>query len=167
MEYRGSLFLESKKVFLAVAKFNSLITERLLQAAKETFLSHGLQENEIDVYFVPGAYELGQCINGVFSRSSNAYSGALALGCVIRGETSHYDYVCSAASSSVMQASLTWKKPVAFGVLTVETLEQAFDRAGGKQGNKGAETALALIEMISLMEGQNASFKRKSEEDFY
>lgn len=138
-----------RRFAVVVSRFNSLVTERLLAGALDAFARHGVPEEAVDVARVPGAFEIPLVAERL--ASSGAYGAVVALGAVVRGETSHYDHVCQAVTSGVLRASLDTGVPVLFGVLTTDTMEQALDRAGGKAGNKGAEAAVAAIEMANLV----------------
>ncbi|XP_009586715.1 6,7-dimethyl-8-ribityllumazine synthase, chloroplastic-like [Nicotiana tomentosiformis] len=131
---------------IVVARFNDLITKKLLEGALRTFKSYNSED--VDVVWVPGCFEIGLASQQL--GKSRKYQGILCIGAVIRGDTSHYDAVVNATTSGVVSAGLNSGTPCIFGVLTCDTLEQAFDRAGGKWGNKGAEAALTAIEMASL-----------------
>lgn len=134
------------RVGIAVARFNDIVTSRLLEGAKSLLLRRGLSAEDIPVVEVPGSYELPLAAQWLLEHAG--CQGVVALGAVIRGSTGHYDYVCSAATSGLMNVQLKTGAPVGFGVLTCDTLEQAFDRAGGKLGNKGAECAETVLEMV-------------------
>lgn len=138
--------LAQVRIGLAVARFNDIVTSRLLEGARALLLRRGVSPASVEVMEVPGAFELPLAAQWLVDHAK--CDGVVALGAVIRGSTDHYDYVCSAAASGVMNAQLSRGVPVGFGVLTCDTLEQAFDRAGGKLGNKGAETAETVLEMI-------------------
>jgi 6,7-dimethyl-8-ribityllumazine synthase len=138
--------LAQVRVGLAVARFNDIVTSRLVEGARALLVRRGVSLTNVEVMEVPGAFELPLAAQWLVDHSK--CDGVVALGAVIRGSTDHYDYVCSAAASGVMTAQLSRGVPVGFGVLTCDTLEQAFDRAGGKLGNKGAETADTVLEMI-------------------
>lgn len=129
-----------------VARFNDLITERLERGARDALARSGIGADSITVVKVPGAFELPLACRW----AAADHDAVVALGCVIRGATDHYDYVCSQASRGCMDAMVATDKPVGFGLLTCETLEQALDRAGGKVGNKGADAALAALEMLDV-----------------
>ena len=131
---------------IAVSRFNTLVTERLLEGAIDCLTRHGAEEANITVVRVPGAYELPLAVKSLCAKNQ----GVIALGCVIKGDTPHFDYVAGQASSGVTQASLESRIPVAFGILTCDNLEQALDRAGAKGGNKGWEAAASVIEMVDL-----------------
>ncbi len=131
------------------ARFNDFIVDRLVDAAVDTLLKHGADPADVHVVRVPGAFEMPLALAKL--AASRRYDALVALGCVIRGATAHFDYVAGEVSRGVAEASLAHELPIGFGVLTVDTLEQAIDRAGGKAGNKGAEAALAAVEMATLL----------------
>ncbi|XP_004244782.1 6,7-dimethyl-8-ribityllumazine synthase, chloroplastic isoform X1 [Solanum lycopersicum] len=150
-ELAGSLIsAQGHRFAIVVARFNDLITKKLLEGALNTFKSYSVREEDIDVVWVPGSFEIGVVAQQL--GKSRKYQSILCIGAVIRGDTSHYDAVVNAATSGVLSAGLNSGTPCIFGVLTCDTLEQAFDRVGGKAGNKGAEAALTAIEMASLFE---------------
>ena len=137
------------RVALVAARFNDLIVDRLLDGALMALRSHGVRDEDLIAVRVPGAVELPLLAQALADRDD--VDAVVALGCVIRGATSHYDYVCSMVASGIARVALDASKPVIFGVLTTETLEQAFDRAGGKLGNKGAEAAVAAVVTASAL----------------
>lgn len=141
---------KSRKIGVAVSRWNSFITSKLLEGAIEALRSHGIDEKEIRVAHCPGSYELPLTAR----RLLEITDGVVALGAVIRGETPHFDYVCRAVNRGIIDLNMEWNKPVTFGVLTTDTAEQARERSGqkGEKGNKGAEAALSLLEMLSLLE---------------
>ena len=139
----------AKKIFIAVSQFNEIVTEKLLSSAYNFFLQSGGDTKNITVAKVPGAFELPIIVQQAAKKN---YDGILALGCVIRGETNHFDFVAGESVSGVMQTSLKYEIPVSLGILKTENLEQAMNRAGGKHGNKGMESAQSLVEMIGLLE---------------
>lgn len=143
----GTLRGDGLRFAVVVAKFNDLITERLLAGAKGTLEQSGARV--IDVYWVPGAFEIP--LMALKVAESKKYDGIVCLGAVIRGSTTHYDYVCNEAVKGISHVNLQTGIPASFGVLTVENLEQAFERAGSKLGNKGSEAALATLEMVNLI----------------
>ncbi len=147
-EYTGRLTGEGKRFALVVSRFNELVTERLAAGARACLLQHGVREEDIDTYAVPGAWELP----AVAQRAARTgrYGGIVALGCVIRGETPHFEYVAGEAAKGLAAAALATDVPVAFGLLTTDTPDQALARAGGKSGNKGWEAALSVLEMSDL-----------------
>lgn len=138
-----------RRFAIVVSRFNELVTERLMSGAVAWLERHGVAESDIDVAWVPGAVEIG--IVAKRCAASGDYAAVIAIGAVVRGETSHYDVVCSMVASGVAEASQSTGVPVIFGVLTTDTMEQALDRAGGKAGNKGAEAAATAIEMANLL----------------
>lgn len=133
---------------IAVARFNSFIVDRLLDGALDALRKHGVQDRDITIVKVPGSYELPLIVKKM--TESDSYDAVIALGAVIRGGTPHFEYVAGECVKGLSQASLNSGISVAFGVLTVDTIEQAIERAGTKAGNKGAEAALTAIEMLSL-----------------
>ena len=146
----GQLVIKKGTKFgIVVSRFNSLITERLTEAAIDCIVRHGGDANDITIVRVPGAYELPVAVQALCN--SETYSALIALGCVIRGGTPHFDYVASEATKGISSAALDSGIPVAFGVLTCDNLEQALERAGAKGGNKGWEAALSAIEMVDLL----------------
>lgn len=136
------------KIAIVVSKFNQIVTKPLLDGAYETFLDAGLSEADIEVIWVPGAFEIPLVAQKLATLKK--YEGILCLGCVIRGDTAHFDYVAGEAAKGIASVALNNVLPVTFGVLTTDTLEQALHRAGGKCGNKGAECANALLETIDI-----------------
>lgn len=134
---------------VVLARFNSLIVERLLEGAVDTLRRHGVGDDRITVARVPGAYELPLAAQAM--ARSGRFDAVIALGCVIRGSTPHFDYVAGEAAKGLAMVSLAANLPVSFGVLTTDSIEQAIERAGTKAGNKGVDAALSAIEMVSLM----------------
>jgi len=139
---------EQLKVAITVSRFNELITSKLLEGAKDILKRHGVSEEDIDIFWVPGAFELPYVTKQV--EKTKKYDGIITLGAVIRGATTHYELVSNEAAKGIAQIGLNAEIPVMFGVLTTETIEQALERAGTKAGNKGGEAALGLLEMVSL-----------------
>lgn len=144
----GKLKAEGIKFAIVVSRFNSFITERLLEGAIDCIVRHGGREEDITVVKVPGAFELPLVAKKLAKMDFDA---VIALGAVIRGETPHFDYVAAEVSKGIATVSLEAEKPIAFGVLTTDTVEQAIDRAGTKAGNKGWEAALSAIEMVNVL----------------
>jgi 6,7-dimethyl-8-ribityllumazine synthase len=134
---------------VVAARFNSLVTEALWAGCRDTFVRHGVPEDRLDLVWVPGSFEIPLAARRL--AETGRYAAVICLGCVIRGETGHYDHVAGQAAAGVMQAGLATGVPVIFGVLTTESVEQALNRAGLKSGNKGADAALAAIEMVNLL----------------
>ena len=138
----------SKKVAIISARFNNFITEHLVDGAKDAYSRHGGDADKLDLIIVPGAFEIPFALDKALS--SGKYDAVCCLGAVIRGATPHFDYVSAETTKGVASVTLKHAKPVTFGVLTVDTIEQAIERAGTKAGNKGAEAMAGLIEMINL-----------------
>ncbi|QDP39582.1 6,7-dimethyl-8-ribityllumazine synthase [Radiobacillus deserti] len=147
--FEGNLVGTELKIGIVVGRFNEFITSKLLGGAEDALRRHGVNEEDISVAWVPGAYEI-PLVAKKMAESKN-YDAIVTLGTVIRGSTSHYDYVCNEVSKGVASVSMEQNLPVIFGVLTTENIEQAIERAGTKAGNKGAEAAVAAIEMANLM----------------
>lgn len=149
MNFEGKLIGKELKVAIVVSRFNDFITGRLLEGAKDTLIRHDVNEDNIDVAYVPGAFEIPLVAKKL--ASSGNYDAVITLGCVIRGATSHYDYVCNEVAKGVSKVNDQTNVPVIFGILTTESIEQAVERAGTKAGNKGAEAAVSAIEMTNLL----------------
>jgi 6,7-dimethyl-8-ribityllumazine synthase len=146
--YEGHLTPPKGRFALCVARFNGFITDELLKGAQDALLRHGVADDDIDVFRVPGTFELSGLVRKL--AGSEQYAGIVALGCVIRGGTPHFDYVASEVAKGVGQVAFSAACAVSFGVLTCDTVEQAVDRAGVKAGNKGADAAVACLEMANL-----------------
>ena len=147
--FEGNLQAKGKKFGIVLSRFNSFIAERLLEGAIDALVRSGVSDKEIEVARVPGAYEI-PLVAQKMARSQR-YDAVICLGAVIRGATPHFDYVAGEAAKGVAQVGLETGIPVLFGVLTTDTIEQAIERAGSKAGNKGAECAIAAIEMVNLL----------------
>ena len=147
--YEGKLVSQNIKVGIVCARFNEFIVSKLLSGCQDGLVRHGVKEEDISVAWVPGAFEIPLIASKM--AKSGKYDAVIALGAVIRGSTSHYDYVCSEVSKGVAHVALTSDIPVMFGVLTTDTIEQAIERAGTKAGNKGSECAQGAIEMVNLI----------------
>ena len=141
----------SEKVALIASRFNHIITDRLVDGARDAFLRHGGKEENLDLILVPGAFELPFALDKVLAEGK--YDGVCCLGAIIRGSTPHFDYVAAEATKGIANTTLKYQKPVTFGVLTTDTIEQAIERAGSKAGNKGFEAMAGLIELIDLYKG--------------
>ena len=145
----GFLKLEgNEKVAIIASRFNHLITDRLIEGAKDAFVRNGGDENNLDLILVPGAFELPFALKRALKK--DIYDGIVCLGAVIRGATPHFDYVAAEATKGIANTTLSFDMPVTFGLLTTDTIEQAIERAGTKVGNKGFEAMVGLIEMINL-----------------
>lgn len=147
--YEGSLDASNLRVAVVVARFNELITEKLLQGAVDTARQHGVLDHNLHVAWVPGAFELPMAARAL--AESGRYDAIACVGAVIRGETPHFDFVAGEAARGVADVAADYGLPVAFGVITSDTVEQAQARAGGAVGNKGRESMLAAIEMATLL----------------
>ncbi len=147
--YEGSLVPKEVRIGITVSRFNEFITGKLLEGAIDGLKRHNVNEDSIDVAWVPGAFEIPLIASKM--AKSGKYDAVICLGAVIRGSTSHYDYVCSEVSKGIANVSLNSDIPVMFGILTTENIEQAIERAGTKAGNKGYDCALGAIEMINLI----------------
>ena len=145
----GSLVAEKASYAIVVARFNSFIVDKLLEGAIDTLRRHGVPDADITVIKAPGAFELPVLTRNVLA--TGTYDAVIALGAVIRGGTPHFEYVAGECVKGLSVVSLESRIPVAFGVLTVDTIEQAIERAGTKAGNKGAEAALSALEMVSVI----------------
>ncbi len=139
---------------IVCARFNEFIVSKLLSGCEDALLRHGVRDEDIDVAWVPGAFEIPLIASKM--AKSGKYDAVIALGAVIRGSTSHYDYVCSEVSKGVASVALQSDIPVLFGVLTTDTIEQAVERAGTKAGNKGSDCAESAIEMVNLIRALEA-----------
>ena len=146
--YEGQLHIQDAKFCLVVSRFNSFIVEQLLNGAIDALSRHGIDKQSIEIVRAPGAFELPITVQRV--AKTGTYDAIVALGAVIRGGTPHFEYVAGECVKGIAGVSLSFDIPVSFGVLTVDTLEQAIERAGTKAGNKGAEAALSALEMVSL-----------------
>jgi len=149
-EFRGDKGAGGRRIGVAVARFNELVTRRLLEGALEGLRAHGVADEDVDVAWVPGAFELPAVARRL--AASRTYDAVICLGAVIRGETAHFEHVADQAATGIRLAAEAADVPVIFGVLTTETLEQALARAGGDHGNKGWDAAVAALEMASLLE---------------
>lgn len=149
MKIEGSLNASKLKIAIVTARFNDFITARLLEGAIGCLERHDIAKNNIDEVWVPGAFELP--LTALTLAETKKYDAVICLGAVIRGSTTHYDYVCSETAKGISHASLKTGVPVIFGVITTENIEQAIERAGTKAGNKGWDAAMAAIEMANLI----------------
>ena len=147
--FEGNLISKGIKVGIVAARFNEFITAKLIGGALDGLKRHGVPEEAIHLAWVPGAFEIPLVASKL--ANSGKYDAVICLGAVIRGSTSHYDYVCSEVSKGVANVALSSDIPVMFGVLTTDTIEQAIERAGTKAGNKGYDCALSAVEMVNLL----------------
>ena len=148
-EIEGQLLASDEHFAIVVSRFNETVTRRLLDGAVETFQHHGVADDRITVVWVPGSFEIPLLAHRL--AHSNEYAAVCCLGAVVQGETDHHEYINHQVAQGIREAAQSSGVPVLFGVLTCPSMELAMDRAGGKSGNKGAETALAAIEMVNLL----------------
>mgnify|MGYP000638653532 FL=1 len=148
-EIEGSLNIRSARIALLVSRFNSFIVDSLLSGAVDTLKRHGAEDHDLQIVRVPGAFEMPLAAKRL--AASQLYEAIIALGAVIRGGTPHFEYVAGECTKGLSMVSMQYDLPVAFGVLTVDSIEQAIERAGTKAGNKGEEATLAVIEMVNLL----------------
>lgn len=149
--FEGNFDGKGLKIAIVASRFNEFITKELIGGAEDTLLRHGVNTDDIDLYRVPGAFEIPSVCNKI--AKNGKYDAVITLGAVIRGSTPHFDYVAAEVSKGVASVSMEYNIPVIFGVLTTDTIEQAVERAGTKAGNKGSDAAMAALEMINLYKG--------------
>ncbi len=149
--FEGHLSAEGLKIGIVVSRFNEFISQKLLGGALDALVRHGAAESDIDVAWVPGAFEIPLAAKKMVG--SGKYDCIICLGCIIRGATPHFDYVAAESSKGIAQVALQSEMPVAFGILTTDTIEQAIERAGTKAGNKGWDAAVTAVEMANLFKG--------------
>ena len=153
MIYEGKLIGKDLKIGIINSRFNEFITSKLLSGAEDCLLRHDVSPENIEIVWVPGAFEIPLVAQKM--GKSGKYDAIICLGCVIRGATSHYDYVCSEVSKGIAKVSLDSELPVIFGIVTTENIEQAIERAGTKAGNKGYDCAMNALEMANLFKSLN------------
>lgn len=153
MIYEGKLIGKDLKIGIINSRFNEFITSKLLSGAEDCLLRHDVSPENIEIVWVPGAFEIPLVAQKM--AKSGKYDAIICLGCVIRGATSHYDYVCSEVSKGIAKVSLDSELPVIFGIVTTENIEQANERAGTKAGNKGYDCAMNALEMANLFKSLN------------
>lgn len=151
--YEGNLVAQNLKVGIVVGRFNEFIVSKLLGGAIDGLKRHGMTEEDIEIAWVPGAFEIPLVAKKM--ANTKKYDAVICLGAVIKGSTPHFDYVCAEASKGIASVSLNTEIPVIFGVLTTDTIEQAIERAGTKAGNKGYDAAMTAIEMANLLKVMN------------
>ena len=151
MIYEGKLNGSGLKIGIVAARFNESIVSKLVSGAEDCLYRHDVAKEDVEVAWVPGAFEI-PLVAQAMTRTKK-YDAIICLGCVIRGATSHYDYVCNEVSKGIAKVSLDENMPVMFGVVTTENIEQAIERAGTKAGNKGYDCAMGALEMVSLLKG--------------
>jgi len=146
-EVSGNLKGEGKRIGIAVSRFNDFITSRLVAGCRDELIRHGVRDEDIDCVWVPGSFEIAAAAK---SMTEKGYDGVICLGAIIKGDTSHFDYIASVLSKNIGSLSVKSAVPVIFGIVTAETLEQAIERAGAKAGNRGSDAARACLEMIDV-----------------
>ena len=146
----AQLIAKGKKFGLVVSRFNDFISKRLLEAAVDTLIRHGAKDSDLEVVWVPGAFEIS--LAAARMAKSKKYDALICLGAIIRGATPHFEYIANQTAKGIASLNLTTGKPVAFGIITADNIEQAIERAGTKQGNKGRDAALSAIEMANLLD---------------
>ena len=146
--YQGQLTAKNMRIGIIVSRFNDAITHRLLEGAMDCLVRHGADLSLIDTVYCPGSFEIPLMAQTLAQKKR--YDAIVCIGCLIRGETPHFDYIAGEVTKGIAQTSLACNIPIGFGVLTTDTMEQAIDRAGGKSGNKGWNAALSVIEMINV-----------------
>lgn len=147
-EIIGQMIVKGKQFGIVISRFNELVSREMLAGAVDTLLRHGVKDNEITTVWVPGSFEIPSITQKLVQ--TKKYDALICLGAVVRGDTPHFDYIAAEVSKGIAQIGLQAGIPVAFGILTVDTLEQALERAGSKAGNKGRQAAETAIEMVSL-----------------
>lgn len=162
MEIKGILTAKGKKIGIVVSRFNEIVSEKLLSSAREALFQHEAEEELIDIVWVPGSFEIPLALKKLTQRGE--YNGLVALGCIIRGDTPHFDFVASEVTKGIARVTLESGVPISFGIITADTLDQALERAGGKMGNRGKEAVLTLLEAISVFEkiSGKSPLKKKS-----
>lgn len=146
----GQLVSKGKKFAIVASRFNDFITKRLVEGATDGLLRHGAKESDFDLVWVPGAFELPTIVASIAKKKS--YDAIICLGTIIRGSTPHFDYIASEAAKGIAKVSIDSGIPVIFGIITADSIEQAIERAGTKDGNKGRDAALSAIEMANLID---------------
>lgn len=149
-KYEGNLTAKGKKFAIVASRFNEFIVNKLVSGAEDAFIRHGVSNDDISLVWVPGAFEIPLTAQKL--AKSGKYDAVVCLGTVIRGATSHYDYVCNEVSKGIASVCLNTGIPVIFGIVTTENIEQAIERAGTKAGNKGFDAAVSAIEMVNLFD---------------
>ena len=149
--YEGQLVADGKKFGIVASRFNEFITNKLLEGALDALKRHGVKDEEIEIVWVPGAFEIPYAAQRM-SASKNKYDAIICIGAVIRGSTPHFEHIAAEVTKGIAQTGLKTGAPVIYGVITPDTLEQAIERAGAKAGNKGFQAAMSAIEMVNLFE---------------
>ncbi|MFH2070108.1 MAG: 6,7-dimethyl-8-ribityllumazine synthase [Elusimicrobiota bacterium] len=151
-KFQGKMLAEGKRFAIVVSRFNEFITRKLLEGAEDSLIRHGADQEDIDVFWAPGSFEIPQVTKRVAQlKGAKKYDAIVCLGAIIQGDTPHYEYIAAEVTKGIAQVSLENNIPVSFGILTTDNLEQAIERAGTKAGNKGAQAAESAIEMCNLL----------------
>ncbi len=158
-EHKGKLNAKGLRLAIVVSRFNSFITERLLNGALDALVRAGAGDKQVEVVRVPGSFEIPVAAKRL--AETGRYHALVCLGCIIRGQTQHFDYISAEVTRGIQLAAVETGVPIAFGVLTTDTLEQAIDRAGAKSGNKGADAALSAVAMATLIQKVSGTPKKK------
>jgi len=153
MIHEGKLTAKGLKIAIVVSRFNSFITDRLLEGALDALKRHGAEEKDVEIYKVPGSFEI-PLIAKLLVKKTNI-DGVICLGAVIKGATPHFHYVANEVTKGIAQIALDFEKPVTFGIITSDNIEQAIERAGTKSGNKGYDAAMSVIELLNLIKDNN------------
>ncbi|HBE45532.1 MAG TPA: 6,7-dimethyl-8-ribityllumazine synthase [Deltaproteobacteria bacterium] len=159
--YEGKLIAKGFRFAIVVSRFNSFITDRLLEGALDALKRHGVEENMISIYRVPGSFEIPLMAKRLAKKKD--IDGIICLGALIKGATPHFHYIASEVAKGIAQVSLEYEKPISFGIITSENIEQAIERAGTKSGNKGYDAALSIIEMVNLLKEKTLCGEGKQE----
>jgi 6,7-dimethyl-8-ribityllumazine synthase len=158
--YQGSLIVEGKKFAIVVSRFNEFISQKLLDGAVDCLVRHGTAENNIDIFWTPGSFEIPQIAKKIIDNRN--YDAIVCIGVIIRGATPHFEYIASEVTKGIGKLSLNGSVAISFGILTVDTIEQATERAGTKSGNKGWQAALSAIELVNLGKEIKKSVERRA-----
>lgn len=151
--HQGKMVVEKKKFAIVVSRFNEFITSKLLDGAIDSLVRHGADEDKIEVFWVPGSFEIPLIANKI--AQNKRFDGIICLGAIVQGDTPHYEYIAGEVTKGIAMTSIEKGVPIGFGILTTDNLEQAIERAGTKSGNKGAQTAESVIEMVNLIAGMD------------
>ncbi|MEN3013162.1 MAG: 6,7-dimethyl-8-ribityllumazine synthase [Endomicrobiia bacterium] len=146
--YEGKLTGKDKKICIVVSRFNDFITKNMLEGAIDTLIRHEVKQDDIDIVWVPGSFEIPYICKRI--ALSKKYDGIITIGAIIKGDTSHNEYIATEVTKGIAQVMLETNVPIAYGIITPDNLEQAIERAGTKHGNKGSQAALTLLELINL-----------------
>jgi 6,7-dimethyl-8-ribityllumazine synthase len=149
-QHEAKLVCSGKKFAVVASRFNDLVTKELISGCTDSLLRHGVKDNEIEIFWVPGAFEIPTLANVLAKKKK--YDAVICLGAIIRGATPHFDFIAAEVSKGIAMTSMETGVPTIFGIITADTIEQAIERSGTKEGNKGRDAALSAIEMVNLLE---------------